>query len=71
MTISSYYPNQVPVFQGLAADTKPVLSLSAPAGSKFIETDTGNVWLLLNTGTWSKVLAGTSGAVAGTAAVSI
>lgn len=51
---------------GLSSDTKPA---TAPVGSKFIETDTGNVWLMLNTATWSKVLAGVGSAVPGTAAL--
>jgi hypothetical protein len=65
VTVSQYYPQSVPVFMGLSTDTKP----AAPTGSKFIETDTGNVWLMLNTSTWSKVLAGVSSAVPGTAAL--
>lgn len=66
MTISQYYPQNVPVYMGLSSDTKPT---TAPVGSKFIETDTGNVWLMLNTATWSKVLAGVTNAVSGTAAL--
>lgn len=66
MTVSQYNPQNVPAFMGLSTDTKPT---QVPFGSKFIETDTGNVWLFLNTGAWSKVLAGASDAVVGTAAL--
>jgi hypothetical protein len=52
MAVSSYYPGQVPVLMGLAADTKPV---NVPAGSKFIETDTGKTYMLYNTASWVQV----------------
>lgn len=64
MAVVSYYPTNVPVFMGLSTDAKP----NAPPGSKFIETDTGNVWLYLNTGVWSEVLAGTTNKVTTTTA---
>lgn len=66
MAISEYYPQNVPVYMCLSTDTKPE---TAPVGSKLIETDTGDVFLFLNTGVWSQVLAGVSDAVPGTAAL--
>jgi hypothetical protein len=39
---------------GLSSDTKPK---NVPPGSRFLETDTGKVFLLYNTGTWTQVAA--------------
>lgn len=54
MSISQYYPGQTPVYMGLSTDTMPT---NAPPGSKFVVTDTSppQVWLLLNTGTWTQI----------------
>lgn len=51
MTVSAYFPDSSTVFMGLSTDTKP----AAGIGSKFIETDTSKVWLMLNTGSWVQV----------------
>ena len=64
MTVLRYDPQNVPAYMGLSSDTKPA---NVPAGSKFIETDTGNIWLMLNTGVWTQVLVGSSGKIVGTA----
>jgi hypothetical protein len=36
---------------GLSTDSKP----AAAIGSRFIETDTGNIFLQYNTGTWTLI----------------
>ncbi len=42
----------LPIFQGLSTDNKP----AAPAiGAKFIETDTGDMYLFTNAGAWLQV----------------
>jgi hypothetical protein len=51
MTINAYAPGSALVYMGLSTDTKP----PAGIGSKFIETDTGKVFLYLNTSTWLEV----------------
>lgn len=51
MTVNQYYPASVPAYMGLSTDTKP----AAAIGSKFLETDTGNVWIRTNAGTWLQV----------------
>ncbi len=60
MAIDRYTPQLSFVYLGLSTDTKP----DAGFGSKFIETDTGNTWLKLNTGQWMQV-----GTISDTAAV--
>lgn len=52
MAVDIYNSQNVPSFMGLSTDTKPA---NAPFGSKFIETDTGKVFMLYNTGTWTQV----------------
>lgn len=39
---------------GLSTDTKPA---NVAFGSRFIETDTGKVWMYYNTATWAQVAA--------------
>jgi hypothetical protein len=51
MAVSHYHPGNVQVYVGLSTDAKPVVGL----GSKFVETDTGKVWLMLNTGAWLQI----------------
>lgn len=51
MAVNAFYPGNSIVFMGLSSDTKPVAGI----GSKFIETDTSKVWLMLNTGSWVQV----------------
>jgi hypothetical protein len=52
MAISTYNPANSLAFMGLSTDTKPT---NVAAGSRFLETDTGKVFLLYNTGTWTQV----------------
>ena len=52
MAVIQNNPQNVPSFLGLSTDTKPT---NAPPGSKFIETDTGKVFMLYNTGVWTQV----------------
>lgn len=59
--IQTYAPQTSLVYMGLSTDTKP----AAGIGSKFIETDTKDVYLYENTGTWVQV-----GTLGTTAAVS-
>jgi hypothetical protein len=51
MAVNSYFPQNCAVYMGLHADTKP----AAGIGSKFIETDTGAVFMMYNTGAWTQV----------------
>lgn len=51
VSINTYSPGNSLVYMGLSSDTKP----TAPIGSKFIETDTGKVFLYYNTATWTQV----------------
>lgn len=52
MAVLQYFPASASVFMGLSTDTKPT---NVAAGSRFLETDTGKVWMLYNTGTWTQV----------------
>lgn len=51
MAVAKYAPQNSFVYLGLAADTKP----AAGIGSKFIETDSGKVFMMYNTGAWVQV----------------
>lgn len=63
MAVSQYQPQNVSTYMGLVADTKP----AAAIGSKFIETDTKDVYLMMNTGSWVKVGTLTAGTAANVA----
>jgi hypothetical protein len=52
MTISTYNPANSLAFMGLSTDTKPT---NVASGSRFLETDTGNVFMFYNTGSWTQV----------------
>lgn len=52
MAVTQYYPASAAAFMGLSTDTKP---MNVAPGSRFIETDTGKVWMLYNTGVWTQV----------------
>lgn len=52
MTVTAYNPTSALALMGLAADTKPT---NVAPGSRFLETDSGKVFLFLNTGTWLQV----------------
>ena len=54
MAITLYNPTSAQAFMGLSADTKPA---NVAAGSRFLETDTGKVFLFYNTGVWTQVAA--------------
>ncbi len=47
--VNQYFPGDRLVYVGLSTDTKP----AAAIGCKFIETDTGKVYL--NTGAWVQI----------------
>lgn len=51
MAVSQYFPGDRTAYMGLSTDTKP----NAAVGSKFIETDTHDIYLMLNTGAWVQV----------------
>lgn len=52
MSITAYKPLNSTVYTGLSTDTKPS---AAKVGDKFIETDTGKVYVALGPSTWSWV----------------
>jgi hypothetical protein len=52
MAVTSYNPASALVLMGLAADTKPT---DIAPGSRFLETDTGKIWVFYNTGSWVQV----------------
>ncbi|MGA7539857.1 MAG: hypothetical protein WBW93_13940 [Steroidobacteraceae bacterium] len=52
MAIVQYYPASAAVLMGLSTDTKPT---NVAPGTRFLETDTGKVWMFYNTGTWTQV----------------
>jgi hypothetical protein len=54
MAISEYYPTSSLVLMGLSTDTMPV---NVAPGTRFLQTDTGAVFMFYNTGVWTQVSA--------------
>jgi hypothetical protein len=52
MAISKFNPANALAFMGLSTDTKPT---GVAPGSRFLETDTGKVWMYYNTNVWTQV----------------
>jgi hypothetical protein len=52
LAITQYFPASALALMGLSTDTKPT---NVAPGTKFLQTDNGEIFMFYNTGVWTQV----------------